>query len=510
MKDTKPQPATPYQPNLLSEPGESGSNLVDVEKNVTSLGFFTPSRSRGKVEVREKSIRFRREENGKVIETTARILPSARYGLPTTADQDKFLALQKIISEIRARRGRVENPVSFTSKEMLAILGLQDAGNNYQEIYDWMDRMTATTIHSNGVIYLADRKMWASNTFHVFEQVVRFGSAMTDGRVADRNYIWLSEWQLNNINNNHLMPVDLETYRRLRGSIAKALVPLLQVWLYASRNRGRFEKRYQDLCEILDIKREGHRAHIRKQLGPSLDELVSFGYLKSWAIDLTADGREFKLVAEHGPKFLESGQPALPDGDGGGDSGDDGLRAPPNLVNELRTRAISERAARKLLRELPAAQPVMEQLRWIDQLIARSPGVKNPPGFYISLLRENVPVPGWFLDQLAAEESSMEQATQQQRQQREELFYARYRRKTLEQWVRQHVPAAEWEELVEERLKAMRKQYPNLVEESLRELVEGFARTVYVERVPMMSLQEFLTSQQLALFEREWQQELLG
>ncbi|MBL8235704.1 MAG: hypothetical protein JNL98_44855, partial [Bryobacterales bacterium] len=170
----------------------------------------------------------------------------------------------------------------------------------------------------------------------------------------------------------------------------------------------------------------------------------------------------------------------------------------PDLVNELRSRAISERAARKLLRELPAAQPVMEQIRWIDQLIARSPGVKNPPGFYISLLRENVPVPGWFLDQLAAVESSMEQATQQDRQQREELFYARYRRKTLEQWVRQNVPAAEWEELVGERMKAIRKQYPNLVEESQRELVEGFARTVYVERVPMMSLQEFLTSQQLA------------
>jgi len=499
----------PHQPALLtSESAEAGTSFVEVEKNVTSLGFFTPSRSRGKVEVREKSIRFRREENGKVIETTARILPSAKYGLPTTADQDKFLALQKIINDIRLRRGRVENPVSFTSKEMLGILGLQDAGNNYQEIYDWMDRMTATTIHSNGVVYLADRKMWASNTFHVFEQVVRFGSAMTDGRVADRNYIWLSDWQLNNINNNHLMPVDLESYRKLRGSIAKALVPLLQVWLYASRNKGRFEKRYEDLCEILDIKRETHRAHIRKQLGPSLDELVSFAYLRSWSIELTADGREFKLVAEHGPKFFETPAGELPPAQGA--EGESEPFVPTNLAAKLMERSISERAARKLLRELPITQPVEQQIAWIDHLVASSPSIKNPPGFYISLLRDNVPVPAWFLGQIAEQAAAEAKASEHLRQQREELLYNRYRRKALEEWVKNHVTAEEWEAAVTERMKGIRKQYPNLVESSQRELAEGFARSVYLEQVPLMSLQEFLTSQQLSLFEQEWNRELLG
>jgi len=501
----------PYQADLLADQvEETGPGFVEVEKNVTSLGFFTPSRSRGKLEVREKSIRFRREENGRVIETTARILPSAKYGLPTTADQDKFLALQKIINDMRLRRGRVDNPVSFTSKEMLAILGLQDAGNNYQDIYDWMDRMTATTIHSNGVVFLADRKMWASNTFHVFDQVVRFGSAMSDGRVADRNYIWLSDWQLNNINNNHLMPVDLETYRKLRGSIAKALVPLLQVWLYASRNKGRFEKRYHDLCEILDIKREAHRAHIRKQLGPSLDELVSFGYLSSWSIEPTSDGREFKLVAEHGPKFfedssaLESPADGLPEAPGGGDGESPTL----SVLEKLMARGIGERAGRKLLRELPSQQPVEDQIAWVDHLIASSPAIKNPPGFYISLLRDNVVVPSWFLQRLEEEATDSERAARHAREQQEDLLFARYRRKAIEQWVSAHVPAAEWAEEIQEQMKAIRKHYPNLVEASQRELAEGFARGAFAERVPLMTLQEFLTSQQLSLFEEEWQREL--
>jgi hypothetical protein len=39
---------------------------------------------------------------------------------------------------------------------------------------------------------------------------------MPDGTTADRNYIWLSDWQLENINHNHLLPIDLETYRQLQ------------------------------------------------------------------------------------------------------------------------------------------------------------------------------------------------------------------------------------------------------------------------------------------------------
>jgi hypothetical protein len=41
--------------------------------------------------------------------------PSAEYGIPITADQDKYLALQKIINDIRKRNGEVQNPVGFTS-----------------------------------------------------------------------------------------------------------------------------------------------------------------------------------------------------------------------------------------------------------------------------------------------------------------------------------------------------------------------------------------------------------
>jgi len=217
-------------------------DFVRVEKNLASLGFFTPSNKKIKG-VKSKTILFNRQVDGQRVEVKAVILPSAAYGLPVTSDQDKYLAFQKIVSEIRRTHGEVRHPVGFSSAEILRILGLDtDAGKNYEDIIQWGKRMTLTGISSEGVVYLAGRKAWASDTFHVFERFVSVGTQMPDGTSADRNYVWLSEWQLENINDNPLLPVDLETYRQLQNHIAKALVPLLQVWLYATAHAGFFEK----------------------------------------------------------------------------------------------------------------------------------------------------------------------------------------------------------------------------------------------------------------------------
>src|SRR5215469_16050964 len=89
-------------------------HFLQIEKNIVALGFFTPSSSRILTDKR-KVVSMVRYLDGKKIETTATILPSAYYGLPVTADQDKYFALMSIAQEIRRRTGRLLNPVGFTS-----------------------------------------------------------------------------------------------------------------------------------------------------------------------------------------------------------------------------------------------------------------------------------------------------------------------------------------------------------------------------------------------------------
>ena len=466
----------------------ASTDLVRIEKNLSTLGFFTPSKSRGRVEVRERTLIFRRDEDGQQVEVSATILPSAKYGLPSTADQDKYFAMQKVIQE-RRRMGPIENPIRFSSTDLLRIMGMRDSGTNYQDVQSWLHRMTVTGIISRGVVFHAGRRKWLTDTFHVFERVVTTGSDLGDGAVADCNYVWLSAWQLENINNNYLMPLDLERYWKLRGSIAKGLAPLLQLWLYASRSRGQFEKRYADLCAILDIKPQKHRSLVVKQLGPSLDELVENGYLQRWEIADTADGREFKLVAEHGALFLPDGGEGLP-APSEPATGAVAL-AKPTLLGLLVDRGLSERTARNLLQHLPEHQPVELQIQWVDYILSTSSGrVKNPPGFYVSLLKDDVKPPAWFLERLAQPVGTGEREAVDEHSQRE-LAYSNYRRQMVDTQVLRVLGAERHGALVDAHIPAFTKQYPKLPATTIREIAAGAVARDIERGLELISFEEY-------------------
>src|SRR5207249_9735071 len=95
------------------------------------------------------------------------------FGLPVTADQDKFLALHYIIADRLRKNGRVENPIRFTTPDLCRLLNIKShGGRNYTEIVEWLDVMTTTTIISNGVIYEKDKESFVSSRdrFHVFDR----------------------------------------------------------------------------------------------------------------------------------------------------------------------------------------------------------------------------------------------------------------------------------------------------------------------------------------------------
>lgn len=293
-----PEPPAPLALSLLPpSPPAPTPDWIKVEKNLAALGFFTPSSKRIKGAAGKTIYLHRRLETHP--EACVEILPSAEFGLPITADQDKYFALQKIVAETRRQQGALRNPITFTSAELLRILGRRvTAGKNYEDIGQWMQRMVLTGIRSEGTLYLAGRRTWASGILRVFERAVSFGSPLPDGSLADRNYVWLSDWQLENIQHNHLMAVDLGAYRSLKNHIAKTLVPLLQTWLAATHDEGVLIKPYSHLCQTLHITRYHHPSKILEKLAPSLDELRAARYFSSWSLD-KANVAEPRLVIYH-------------------------------------------------------------------------------------------------------------------------------------------------------------------------------------------------------------------
>lgn len=451
----------PQQQGILTS-----SEFVKVEKNLNSLGFFTPS-SKTIRDAKAKTISFTRTIEGKKVEAKVTIAPTAIYGLPVTADQDKYLALQKIITDIRQEKGVVKNPIGFSSSDILRLLGQADAGKNYSDVHEWMKRMTATTIISEGAVYLAGRKKWAQDSFHVFDRAVTVGQELPDGSVADQNYVWLSEWQLENINSNHLLPIDFEAYKKLRSHIAKALVPMLQIWLFASVEKGSFEKRYDELCQYLNITEYKHLSKIVEKLGPALDELKSYGYISKWKIEQTSDRKAFKVVFFHGEKYHRDRRQRLGQGENGGIGGDKKLPDNPlskdqqSWVTALVEKGVLEKAAQELITSLPADQPIADQLEWIaEQIKQLGDKIKNGPGFIIHMLRSNVVVPVDFITsrkraQIAAARAAVEEA--QFKQFEVEAAYDVYQEIFYQQYLTDELDQAEYLQMIEEEKKKIRQ-----------------------------------------------------
>ena len=468
----------------------STADLVRIEKNLASIGFFTPSTKRIRGE-KKKVVTRARQDDGKRVEGSATILPSAEYGLPITADQDTYFAILKLTGDILLIQGRVENPVAFTTAELLRIQGKSEtSGYHYKELHEQLLRIKTATILSEGAVYFAGRRSWARDAFNVFDRVVLFGSQMEDGSIADRHYIWFSEWQLENINNRHLLPIDYDTYRKLKNHIAKTLVPLLQIWMYASRRAGVFEKRYDEICQLLHIREYQHASKIREKLGPSLDELQKHGYLAEWRVEPLVNRGGFKIVLEHGGRFLaEAVQPiALP--------------APrsvdPLLVDALAARGVDRERAAKLLTTCRPEQPVADQIAWADYLLSQ-PSAKrfyNPAGFYVHLIQRNVLPPGRFLSRGNARAALLDAArggpVETSYLQQDE--YRDYQRREIDRYLENSANAAGYEELVKRKKDEIRRQYKSAAhwtEANLRKVAEGAARADLAAKVPMLDFDEF-------------------
>ncbi len=501
------------QQALTTAPG-----FTKVEKSLASLGFFTPSSRRIKQQ-RVKRIEFTREVEGKRVEVSAEIHPSGVFGLPVTADQDKYLALQKIITRTMQAEGKIANPIRFKSADLLRLLNDNTkSGKNYKDISEWLDVMSSTTIISNGAAYAAGQKRFVRDRFRVFDRAVSVGRELEDGTVADANYVWLSSWQLENINKGFLLPIDLETYRELKNHIAKALVPLLQVWLFATHKTGSFEKRYNELCEILTLQVYRAPSHILRQLKPSLDELTQHEYLSKWRIEKTSDRKAYKVVFFHGPKFHrdrrrrleekreeepvvvgeytptepkmpEPGkleQTAAPGGNRGESEG--------KLVDELAARGLVPSAALNLLAGLSPERlaAVTDYIEYWDSLRARG---DVGPGLLYKFIKDGQPLPAGFETSRRREgRREAEEWAKRARQLDEDLEkrYAEYCREALNCAIAE-TPAEEFERRVMARYQEITAGSEFFEErpEVAKQLAEHDVRAEIGRTIALPSLEEF-------------------
>jgi hypothetical protein len=388
------------QPDLF--PLTTKHQILRIEKNLSTIGVFTPRLTRPK-ELSKLVSTIIRLPDGERAEARVKIIANQECGLPITADQDKFYAFTKILENTRHSHAALRNPITFSYAHMVKLLRRKKNGNTHREIDEWLIRMKSTVIMSTGMIWLAGRKRYSTDAFSIFDRVIGVGEELENGEKAGQIHVYLSSWLLENFENNYVLPIDYEIYREMRLPVAKALVPLLQVWFYATRGNKKttIEKRFHELCELLGIRYYSHLSRIEQNMENSLNELKQYKLIRFWEFQRTADGKDFKLVLAPGDRFITQRHAKVICGPNSVET-----KEFEHLLSELTKRGVHEQIARELLYNATDLTSVRMRIAYVDseisrRLRSRNP-IKNPPGFYKWCIENEAPVPDTFVSEATA------------------------------------------------------------------------------------------------------------
>lgn len=270
-------------------------NFVQLDPFLTHIGYFSVE-ERGQVRATSKSLTVNIKGSAVRVELNA----LDKLDLPRTQDLDKYLAFAKLLYQMR-HRGELVNPIPLLSQDLLREVKYKKSYNDYEfnSVKQWLRRLRSTEIICESVSGNDAPELGLITG--VFHKILFRGDKFED-TVAKTNLIWMDDLLLKKFNQFETLPIDFDGYKQLRRPISRNLVPLLSKWLYAARNRDRFERNYNDLSDLLGTVRCHHKSDIKKQLFPALLELQNFAWIDKYDIEKNNQGG-FKICITHGERF---------------------------------------------------------------------------------------------------------------------------------------------------------------------------------------------------------------
>ena len=174
--------------------------------------------------------------------------------------------------------------------------------------------------------------------------------------------------------------------------------------------------------------------------------------------------------------------------------------ADPELLTELTRRGITEAKARELLAKLKPGQEVIDQLEYVDALVANDKRGKleNPPGLYVMYIRDNTTTPADFCSSRKARlhrEANQVKNAELARKARQDIDYAGYREAEILRFA-ESLNSEEYETLFAAKRVTLRPLFRSITSQQLDDMTHRALRSELETsgRVPLISLQDFCES----------------
>jgi hypothetical protein len=395
--------------------------VLRSEFNFLKYPFFDLSKAstRDKIEVKESI-----ESNEGRADLVWRVSKNVEFGFPSAFDKKLYRAIEQIIDKMSKP---IQNPIALGSlRSLCGLMRINPSGFNTNEVKKSLQRMVATTIQSQGTFYLKDAKKTLNDTFHLYDRVLFSGDQFPDGTVSDGIFLLVSNWYLQNINANYVVPLDWDYYQKLQGNIATRMYEYIGLFIYAAlqNNRNFVQVRYSRLCDYFPLVRQDVKWKAQKQLGQAHTELLNDQYFSTvewldcpdqddWLIKYYIGNRAvsewqrnkkyFKRELES-PKCEEIESPVIE------------TKPDKSLTDELVKRKITRKVAEKLCADKPA-EKISTWIDAFDYLVESNSSLigKNPAGYLRKAIEEDWALPADFVPK---EEKIRRQEQQQDVQKR--------------------------------------------------------------------------------------------
>lgn len=192
---------------------------------------------------------------------------------PGPLSRSIHLAFLSLMTE----QGRpLTNPISWSWRNLCARLGVQPSGWELRSLKEAIEATAGLTIFSRDALYSkpTGQRLSSRKALHLYDTVVFVNETLPDGSTADTNYLWLSQWYLDNLNSLFTAPLDHELWRYLekQSPIASRLYEFLLINFYSGAPQLRIN--YPRLAQFLPVRPERYFSRAQQQLEPALEVLA--------------------------------------------------------------------------------------------------------------------------------------------------------------------------------------------------------------------------------------------
>lgn len=320
-----------------------------------------------------------RLNRGEYITRRQKIVASDEFGLPTESDGDVLIAVFSVAD--RNSRGP---RVYFSRYDLIQFMGWPNTGKSYKRLDQSLDRWISTSIHYEN--WWDDvsgsycrRSFNVLNDFKTVSTTAQAGQSELPLSYVEFTPAFLQTWA-----GSWPKSLDLQTYYKLRGPVAKLAYRFLDKRLRAGREDS-FDLR-AFATQHLGLKGETSTgkplppSKLRERLTKAIDELEEVGFLAAASSEeryRDFDGKEPRI-------YLRKARP----------------QAPKNpLVDALVERGVFQATAEKLVSDPSIPEDrIRDQIEAVDWLIEKGGRSvpEKPDGYLVAAIRNGYSLPAGF------------------------------------------------------------------------------------------------------------------